>query len=296
MKNNDHKLVQDLFPSYIDELTSDETNKFVEEHIASCEECKNILEAMKTKILKENHTNLEDKKIKCVKSVGRKLKILNVLIFIIVVFVILLFCDYCRKVYILKNLENFDEYSTNNYICTSIAETSKENSNMNMIKKFYYKDGNKLSLYTTILTSSMGGETFPVVMKGKNYVDGDKEYSFAYDNVSGKIDSVSIFNLDKDEEYYNSSPETYKKCMVDNIFKIALNSNITTVKFDGIACYKIEYKEPDMEEPNNYYFEKNTGILRKTNYEEYYYQFNVVSDEMLKVPEIPDGVPVNMEE
>lgn len=41
------ELIRDLFPSYIDGLTSDVTNDAVEEHIAECEACRNILEAMK---------------------------------------------------------------------------------------------------------------------------------------------------------------------------------------------------------------------------------------------------------
>ena len=41
------ELIQDLFPSYIDGLTSDVTNEIVEEHIAECEDCRNRLEAMK---------------------------------------------------------------------------------------------------------------------------------------------------------------------------------------------------------------------------------------------------------
>ena len=46
--NNEHKLVKDLFPNYIEKLTSNETNKFIEEHIASCEKCRQSLEKMKS--------------------------------------------------------------------------------------------------------------------------------------------------------------------------------------------------------------------------------------------------------
>ena len=41
------ELVRDLFPSYIDGLTNDVTNEAVEEHLAECESCRNILETMK---------------------------------------------------------------------------------------------------------------------------------------------------------------------------------------------------------------------------------------------------------
>lgn len=41
-------MIRDLFPSYIDELTGDTTNQLIEEHVADCKECTEILKAMKT--------------------------------------------------------------------------------------------------------------------------------------------------------------------------------------------------------------------------------------------------------
>lgn len=43
------EIIRDLFPSYVDELTSDVTNNAVKEHIKDCVECTGILNAMKTK-------------------------------------------------------------------------------------------------------------------------------------------------------------------------------------------------------------------------------------------------------
>ncbi len=40
--------VRDLFPSYIDKLTSETTNKLIEEHISDCAECTDILNTMRT--------------------------------------------------------------------------------------------------------------------------------------------------------------------------------------------------------------------------------------------------------
>ena len=42
------EMIQDLLPSYIDELTSDVTNKEVEAHMTECEQCKKVLEQMIT--------------------------------------------------------------------------------------------------------------------------------------------------------------------------------------------------------------------------------------------------------
>ena len=40
------EVIRDLLPSYIDELTSDVTNKEIEAHVFECENCKKVLEQM----------------------------------------------------------------------------------------------------------------------------------------------------------------------------------------------------------------------------------------------------------
>lgn len=39
----DCEIVQDLIPSYLEELCSDASRRCVEEHIAECEECRSLL-------------------------------------------------------------------------------------------------------------------------------------------------------------------------------------------------------------------------------------------------------------
>ena len=44
------KVVQDLLPSYIEKLTSKETNEYIEKHLNECPDCQKIFENMKEKI------------------------------------------------------------------------------------------------------------------------------------------------------------------------------------------------------------------------------------------------------
>lgn len=53
------EVIQDLFPSYIDGLTSDVTNTVIEGHITECGKCKTALDAMKEPQV--SPVNLEDK-------------------------------------------------------------------------------------------------------------------------------------------------------------------------------------------------------------------------------------------
>lgn len=56
------ELIRDLFPSYIDELTSDTSNSIIEEHISECPECSDILGNMRTEYNKPYSANENEKK------------------------------------------------------------------------------------------------------------------------------------------------------------------------------------------------------------------------------------------
>ena len=49
-EKKDCKIVQDLLPNYIENLTSEETNLFIKEHLKECNECQNILENMQKEL------------------------------------------------------------------------------------------------------------------------------------------------------------------------------------------------------------------------------------------------------
>ena len=57
-------IIRDLFPSYIDNLTSEESNQMIEEHLEECRECQTYLDAMKKEIASETYIENNKKKIK----------------------------------------------------------------------------------------------------------------------------------------------------------------------------------------------------------------------------------------
>lgn len=64
-----HDIIKDLIPSYIDGMTSEESNRLIEEHVANCPACKKYLEDMK-KTLAIN-TVEETKKVDILKKVKK---------------------------------------------------------------------------------------------------------------------------------------------------------------------------------------------------------------------------------
>ena len=71
-QNRDCKIVQDLLPNYIENLTDEVTNEYIEEHIAKCPECARVLKDMNGEI-KLGQIN-QDKEIKYLKAVRKRVK------------------------------------------------------------------------------------------------------------------------------------------------------------------------------------------------------------------------------
>ena len=70
------KIVQDLLPNYIDKLTNDETNQYIEEHLSKCNECKKIYDKMKQK-LELNEPEKNSKEVKYINKYNKKLRALK---------------------------------------------------------------------------------------------------------------------------------------------------------------------------------------------------------------------------
>lgn len=78
------KIIQDLLPNYVEKLTKEETNVFIEEHLKECKECDRILENMQ-KDLNIDHITKDEKAVKYFKKYRNELKILKATILIILV-------------------------------------------------------------------------------------------------------------------------------------------------------------------------------------------------------------------
>lgn len=88
MKQNekrDCKIVRDLLPNYIEKLTNEVTNEFVEKHIATCEECKRVMQDMTGEVEVEEIE--QDKEIKYLKGINKKVKVTIAIVSLIVIII-----------------------------------------------------------------------------------------------------------------------------------------------------------------------------------------------------------------
>lgn len=286
-------IIKDLFPSYIDGLTNEETNQYIEKHLSTCEECKKILEEMK-KDLKFEETSPNSKEVKYIKKFNKKIRILKVIIICIILIMLL---SLARKMIIFANINKIaDNYtsSTNFYMKEINYGGATEDIN---IYETYVKDNKYL------VRAKMKSEFSKV--KGENYYNGEKlnryvetEYveedekhqssKKAYLNYYGEVPFPIIWN---ELDFKNSI----------QIHGIALVfSNITSEICNQKECYRVSIPSLKGGSSTIYYVDKETGLTiriiggrsidvdgkRYDSVADFKYSFDCVTDEVFIEPDI----------
>lgn len=128
MKNLDCNVIQDLLPSYIDKISSEETNKLIEKHLSTCKDCSLTLKNMNKYVEKKKDIllNKQNEELDYLKKY-RKNKIMTV-IFAIVLTLCIILCLYLISRFLREqiefsvdfnnmNLDGVGFYDASNYPC-----------------------------------------------------------------------------------------------------------------------------------------------------------------------------------
>jgi hypothetical protein len=291
MKNNEHKIIQDLLPNYIENLTSEETNNFITEHIKECDECKGILEEMKFSF-NEKEENIKNKKsIKYAKKVNRKLGLLKFIVLVIIVLAFFWIITVARKYFILKKLESYASwepaYSNGYFVINALEEDKFE-------KYIYMIDGeNKKTISKVIFDIQddlelkeeeyyINGEGLSIQYANNGQIWYSKKLS-SFNN-QGYVDSMGLMTY---AEFINEYNDYENKTRLDR----TITSKIIETTFDGVECYVIEDDICEL------YVEKDTGIIRKIIYGSYstdfYYKYNVVDEKEFELPDLTNAIDID---
>ena len=92
MKMMECGIVKDLLPSYIDGLTSDESNHMIEEHLEKCVECREYLEEMKSELTSGKYTEINKVQAKAEIRAFKKLRRRMFYAVIVTLFIVALLC------------------------------------------------------------------------------------------------------------------------------------------------------------------------------------------------------------
>ena len=273
-EKKDCKIVQDLLPNYIESLTNEETNKFIDEHIKECNECQKTFENMK-KDFEANTTKRDEREVKYIKKYSNKMKLLKtILLVIIVIYVIVI----ARRTIIMTSLskkvnknQSYDNYYARLYSYQGDTLTITES---------YNKGRDYLTTFTRLVNDNE--------IQKITYYKKDNE-QFAVIEAGGKrtvLDSEKMLGG-------NIAPVTY---VSDGFFanlQYALITGIESTYCNGKECYIIKGSSYER------YIDKETGFavrdIEKSNKEvtrqtdivvDYDYKFNIVTDNDIVRPDI----------
>lgn len=273
-EKRDCKIVQDLLPNYIENLTNEETNNFIEEHLKGCNECQEVLENMK-KDFKVNTEKQDVREVNYIKKYSKKLKILKTILLVIIMIYVLIVG---KRTIIMYSL-------------SKKAEQVQVNDNY-YVRLYSYQGG-----YLTITESyNKGGDYLTKVARLAN---GSEIQKITY----YKKGAEQVVLIESGDEKYISNPEqivgghifpvTY---VSDGLFanlQYAFIIGIDYTYCNGKKCYIIKGDGYER------YIDKETGLairsIEKSSKDvtrqtdtvvDYEYKFNVVKDSDIVKPDV----------
>lgn len=292
------KVVEDLLFGYVDKTLNDESKKLVENHLKECKDCKEKL----NEILEDSKINekTQQKEIDYLRKVRIKSRVKSILIAIGIIIVILILL-YLIKFIKISNIMGKAEkiLGTQNYYCEKQENAGEDSAS---VSKIYYKDG-KYKITREIYSDD-----------GKELID--TEYGEAGSDekkiVNEKEKTVTIYKgdisriLNKEENIkFDRFSLEERKSVYANLGKTFLMS-ITSDSYDSNKEYYILRDKFDKRNSWEVWLDKETGlVIREINrggsrtyitgteivkkesdvIEKYKYDFDIVSDDDVKVPD-----------
>lgn len=245
---------------------------------------------------------VKDKKfdidLKHAETLNKILKIIKRLIILILLIAIIYFTRNALIIYsIMNKYDNFSN-SKNNYH----LQVSSRTGDIITASETYFKDG--ISVSTFFSSNENNLEKRYIQYYNRN--TGDIT-TFDNNNYYGKIkytnkdtDNVVIFSSMYEQIEFIASPSLFLETMPDTtIFdyisyfaRKCIFSKIESAKLQGIDCYKITENSPSYI-GTTYYINKKHGTLLRL-YDgvdlNYYYEFDTVTDDNVKLPELEEYI------
>lgn len=312
MKNKKEcEIVQDLLVNYVDGILNLESKKLVEEHLTECESCQTELKHIKEDI--KGNNNKEQIELDYLRKIRIKTKIKSILIAIgiIVLIAFIIFLSNFLKINSIMSRAEKSLQSNNFYK----EKTEMLFDNQTSITKEYYKDGKYK--YVWEIYSDNGVETKTIeyaninsderiyinesdkkaviekgdISKMKNSAKNIKNVPFVIDRnrLLLKIGTTFVYSIDIDTYDYGKEYYVLKNRVENNIWEIWID------KETGLPIKLINRGGEKS-------FFPGTNVVKevKDNIQEYKYEFNKVTNEDVKVPDLSNYIVenkvVNMED
>lgn len=264
-KEKECRIVEDLLPNYIEGLTNEVSNEFVETHLKKCSTCKVEKQRMTEKLeVKAIHN--QEKEIDFMKTYRRKMNILKGIIGIIIILEMIFLGDMVRKFLVInkykiqmeqKNPENYYIKLINNDDKTFIESWTKEDTSLN---KMRLEDREQI-----------------------RYSDADNSWLI----INDEKEKIAI-KIDRNKIGSAAIGIGYDTIFTENIWetiKYAFNSKVTSEVYNGIECYRVYNNQYEQIYINKEDFRPIRIVDKDTDFS-YEYIINEVTDKQVEFPDI----------
>lgn len=213
MKSDDCKIIQDLLPNYIDKLTNEYTNEFIEKHLSECQECKASYDEMSKQVdLGFKVNNVE---VSFMKKIHKKIKIMGIVIFILALLLAIAFYINYKASYLLNE--------DTNKIYGSDIQISEDR----YLYIQYNSNYNDIDIDTTILITLDNNDICKNarIIEKSNNEKAQEEIKAKYNMIKGKGNIHSNIELKESQLSYNYNKwnGTDKNSIVGELKEYELN-------------------------------------------------------------------------
>ena len=276
------KIVQDLLPNYMEKTTFEETDEFIEEHLAHCEECTKIYNDMKLNL--EVPTENIDEGVDYMKKFNKEVKYLKLWQKILIVLMIIIGILSGIIIYRYSTFTKLHQLESENMKIANIYFSEEKNGTLietwkkDNIMKMKIKKSPEEELY--FWRDLNNKETYMIFENEKRYTEVEEDFPLA--------------------EYPTVNSTRNRTSTIEKL-KAAIDINLTlkTIKYDNKDCYYIEAPIEEANFNRELIFEKKTGFLlfdsglevksdKSWEHEEVKitYKLDVVTDEDIAKPDL----------
>ena len=109
-KNNDCEIIKDLSSLYIENMLSEESQKFIETHLKNCKKCEKYYEDLNSTFLTEDRKekNNDEIEINHLKKVNKKITRLKWILTGIIILILVIFFSLYFKMWYIDNINNLN--------------------------------------------------------------------------------------------------------------------------------------------------------------------------------------------
>ena len=286
-KNDECEVVKDLSSLHIENMLSESSQKFIEEHLKGCNKCQEYYKALNSTFLNDykKEKNNDEIEINHLKKVNKKMTILKWILFgIIVTILILMFYFFLKNAYIdsinslnIVKIKNMQQNSNNYKLVHTTTQINKETNEKSIIEVVhYYKDGKHKEVSSHLVDGKMTEETIM-------FID---DYGYERASVFHSLKQIDKQTQDFIQEQKGDTLNLFISLVMLNdagVHRLGLKTR--TEVFDNKECYVVSDVYSGSFREN--YIDKETGdLVRVVSGSENFYNEelftlteNVVTDE-----------------